>query len=105
MNKIIEIGDYGKIMSDRNLFNQIVYTPLSDAIRLLNERQKDPLLMKKVEKLFKGEIPEILKSKKSAVMARQLATPNYENRMFVSISKKVGLKPIFFEYTDDKFTS
>jgi hypothetical protein len=29
--KKTSIGDYNKIMSDRNIFNQIVYTPLSEA--------------------------------------------------------------------------
>ena len=49
--KKISIGDYNKIMSDRNIFNQIVYTPLSEALRLLDERQKDKKLMAKVELL------------------------------------------------------
>jgi hypothetical protein len=50
--KKTSIGDYDKIMSDRNIFNQIVYTPLSEALRLLDERQKDKELMAKVEKSF-----------------------------------------------------
>lgn len=37
------IGDYEKIMSDRNIFNQVVYTPLSEALKLLEERRKDPV--------------------------------------------------------------
>lgn len=102
---MIPIGDYNKIMSDRNIFNQIVYTPLSDAIRLLEERQKNPEIMEKVEKLFKGKIPEILKNKKCAVIARQIATPNKENKMFLSVVKENELNPVFFEYFDDKFTS
>lgn len=40
-DKKISIGDYNKIMSDRNIFNQIVYTSLPEALRLLDERQKD----------------------------------------------------------------
>ncbi len=93
-------------MSDRNLFNQVVYTPLSDALRLLDERQKDPVLMAKVEELLKGDIPEILKNKvKYAVQFRQIATPNYEGQHFIKIAKENNLSPIFFEYLDDKFTS
>lgn len=99
------IGDYDKIMSDHNIFNQIVYTPLSEAIKILEERQKDTVLIKKIEKLFKGDIPKILKNKKCGVIARQIATPNKENRVFVSIAKENGLVPVFFEYLDDKFTS
>ncbi|MDO8659915.1 MAG: hypothetical protein Q7K54_04960 [Candidatus Parcubacteria bacterium] len=92
-------------MSDRNIFNQIVYTPLSEALRLLDERRKDPELMAKVEKLLKGDIPEILKNKRCGIMARQLATPNHENRKFISLAKENNLYPVFFEYYDDKFTS
>ena len=74
--KKTSIGDYNKIMSDRNIFNQIVYTPLSEALRLLDERQKDKELMIKVEKLLKGNIPEILRNKKCGVLCRQVTTPN-----------------------------
>ncbi len=49
---MIKIGNYNTIMSDRNIFNQIVYTSLSEALRLLDERRKDPELIAKVEKLL-----------------------------------------------------
>ncbi len=99
------IGDYNTIMSDHNIFNKVVYTPLSEALRILEERQKDPVLMQKVENLFAGKIPEILKIGRCAVIARQLATPNHESRMFINIAKENNLKPVFFEYKEDKFTS
>lgn len=38
-------------------------------------------------------------------MARQLATPNHENRRFLLLAKEHGLHPVFLEYFDDKFTS
>ena len=102
---MIEIGDYNLIMSDRNIFNQIVYTPLSEAIRILDERRKDPVLIAKVEELLNCRIPEILREKKCAIMARQLATPNHENRRFITLAEENKLCPIFFEYFGDKFTS
>jgi len=102
---MISIGDYNKIMSDRNIFNQIVYTPLSEALRLLEERQKDRELMAKVNELLKGDIPEVLKNKKCGVLGRHIATPNHESKMFIKIAKENSLYPIFFEYHDDKFTS
>lgn len=102
---MIKIGDYNKIMSDRNIFNQIVYTPLSEALRLFEERRKDKQLMVKIEKLLKGNIPEIFREKKCGIIARQLATPNHENRMFISLVKENGLHPVFLEYFDDKFTA
>jgi len=103
-DKKVSIGDYDTIMSDRNIFNQIVYTPLSEALRLLEERQKDPELIAKIEKLLKGDIPEVLKNKKCCVLSRHIATPNYESRKFMSIAKDCNLTPVFFEYHDDKFT-
>ena len=104
---MIKIGDYDKIMSDRDLFNQVVYTPLSEAMKLLAERRQDEVLKAKTgEKLAVENIPEPLRGyKKCAVLFRQVATPNYETRHFVSIAKEYGLQPIIFEYHDDKFTS
>ena len=98
------VGDYNKIMSDRNLFNKVVYTPMSEATRLLDERRKNPELMAKVEKLLNGDIPEILKNKKCGVLCRQIVTPNHETTMFLSIAKDYNLLPFLFEYLDDKFT-
>lgn len=92
-------------MSDRSIFNNVVYTPLSEALRLLEERRKDPVLMAKIEALLNGGIPEVLKKDKCAVFFRQIATPNHEGRHFISIAKEFGLRPVFFEYEDDKFTS
>ena len=99
------IGDYNTIMNDRDIFNQVVYTPLSEAIRLLDERQKDPVLMAKIEELLKADIPEILLDKNCAVFARQIATPNIDTQRFIKIAKENNLKPILFEYPKDKFAS
>jgi len=104
-NKKISIGNYDTIMSDRNIFNQIVYTPLSEALRLLEERQKDPILVTKIKKLLKGDIPEVLINKKCAIFARQIATPNFDTQSFVKIARENQLEVILFEYPDDKFCS
>lgn len=93
-------------MADRKLFNKTVYTPMSEALRLLEERRNNPELMAKVEKLFTGEIPEPLKKEKMyGVQARQIATPNYDTCWFLELTKSNGLTPVFLEYYDDKFTS
>ncbi|MCX6755111.1 MAG: hypothetical protein NT068_01030 [Candidatus Nomurabacteria bacterium] len=105
-NQKISIGDYDTIMNDRNIFNQIVYTPLSEALRLLEERQKDPVLMAKIEELLNGDIPEVLKPiGKYAVQFRQIATPNNECKYFLKISNNFGLTPTLMEYHSDKFSS
>ena len=102
---MIKIGDYSTIMSDRNIFNQIVYTHLSEALRLLDERRRDPVLVAKVEKLLNGDIPLIMRERKCGVFGRQIATPNNESRRFISIAKDNDLFPVFFEYYEDKFSS
>ncbi len=91
-------------MNDRNIFDQIVYTPLSEALRILDERKKDPELVAKIEKLLKGDIPEIFKKKRCGVLNRNIATPNKESMRFISIAQENNLHPVFFEYHDDKFT-
>ncbi len=98
--------DYNAIMSDRNIFNQTVYTPLSEALRLLEERQKDKVLVAKIEKLLDNDIPDLFKKiNKYGVSERHLATPNYDTRWFLETTKSHGLIPVFSEYLEDKFTS
>jgi hypothetical protein len=103
---MVKIGDYNTIISDRNIFNQVVYTPISQALKILEERKKDKVLIDKVEKLLKGDIPKILKEKGVyGVQFRQIATPNNEVKHFLKITKDFGITPIFMEYHDDKFSS
>lgn len=105
-DKQISIGDYDKIMSDRELFNKTVYTPLSQAIKILEERQKDKKLKKKIEELLNGDIPEPLRNiDKYAINGKQIATPNFDVKWFLNIIKGHELKPLFYEYYSDKFTT
>lgn len=98
--------DYNKIMSDRKLFNETVYTPLTEAIKILKERQKDKKLVAKIEKLLNGDVPEPLrKLDKYGISRKQVATPNNDTRWFLKLTKEFKLKPLFSEYLDDKFTS
>lgn len=93
-------------MSDHKLFNQVVYTPLSEAIKILEERQKDKNLKNKIEKILNNNIPEPLKGEgKHGVQFRQIATPNHDVHWFTELTKDNGLKTVFFEYHSDKFTS
>jgi len=101
-----QIVDYNEIMSDRNKFNDFVYTPLSEALKILEERQKDPELVKKVEDLLNGDIPEFFKkNNKCGVHFRQIATPNNEAKKFLKIAKDFDMLPVFMEYHSDKFSS
>lgn len=101
-----EIVDYKKIMSDRKLFDKFVYTSLPKAIKILEERQKDKELIKKIEDLLGGDIPEPLKKiDKYGISNKQIATPNFDTRWFLKLTKEFGLKTFFSEYYEDKFTS
>lgn len=94
------------ILEDRKLFEELVYTPLDEAIKELRLRENDLGLSKKITEITKGEIPKPLLDGPAAVLFRQVATPNYETRRFVSIAKKIGgMGIIFWEYYQDKFTS
>ena len=91
MNKM----DYDKIMSDRKLFNETVYTPLTEAIKILEERQKDSKLREKIEELLDNNIPEPLrKIDKYGISGKQLATPNLDTRWFIKLVKQFNLKPL-----------
>ena len=59
-----ETMDYEKIMSDRKLFNKTVYTPLSQALKILEERRQDKVLVAKIKELLKNDIPDFLLDKK-----------------------------------------
>lgn len=104
-NKMDSNDKYTNILRSRELFNEFVYTPLSVALKVLDERRKDPVILAKIDELLKGDIPQVLKDFKCGVQFRQIATPNHDARHFISIAEDNNLKPVFFEYLDDKFTS
>ncbi len=102
----METIDIDNLIADREAFNALVYTPLEDAIRILKERSGNEQLAQTIATLIPHGIPEVLNKKKAAVIFRQLATPNYETRRFISLIDAIDeLEPVFWEYHDDKFTS
>lgn len=106
MNSEFEVDNIDLLINDRKKFEEFIYTPIDQAIKELDLRRKDQELTKKVHDLFGGDIPETLKKQPKAVLFRQLATPNYEVRRFVSIALLTEvLKPLLWEYYEDKFTS
>lgn len=94
-----------EICSDREIFDELIYTDIDTAMKELHRRREDPELEKKVKE-FLGEIPlpEPLKEEPRAVMFRQIATPNYETSRFLMAADGIDMKPLFFEIYDDKFT-
>ncbi len=95
-----------EINEEKKAFYELVYTSLSEAIKILEERQKDKDLIEKIDKILNNNIPEPLKKiDKNGVLFRQVATPNFEARWFIELTRDHGLKTNFFEYHSDKFTS
>ncbi|HEY9480806.1 MAG TPA: hypothetical protein VIR98_01065 [Candidatus Paceibacterota bacterium] len=98
--------DIEKLISDREAFNAFIYTPLDKAIEELRSRNADESLGARMRDSVAIRIPEPLSDGPKAVLFRQVTTPNYELRRFVSIADAVcGLQPLFWEYRKDKFTS
>jgi hypothetical protein len=91
----------------RTAFNERVYSPLSVAIEEYKKRKTDASLEQKVQLyLDTAGVPDILTrgSGIPVVLFRQIITPNYEVRRFISLLSDIeGLRPVFFEYVRDKF--
>ncbi len=102
------IPDIDLLMSDREIFNSFVYTPINQAIIELENRKNDSNIDIELKKYGNFVKPKIF-SKDSiyAVLFRQLATPNYEFRRFVNLLDPLSeiVKPVVFEYYSDKFVS
>ncbi|HUD01590.1 MAG TPA: hypothetical protein VMR37_04640 [Rhabdochlamydiaceae bacterium] len=103
---MLENINIDELVNDREKFNAFVYTPVEEAVTELKRRREDKALEKKVSELLGGDIPKPFLDGPRAVLFRQLATPNYEVRRFVSIADGVeDMRPCFWEFYDDKFTS
>lgn len=99
MNSLI-----AELISSKDKFNSFVYTPVDDAVRELRERQREGL-KKQITNYLSVEIPDLLEKYICAVIFRQLITPNYELRRFISLVDAIeDFVPTFFEYAEDKYT-
>lgn len=80
-----------------------VYT----AANLQNEvkkRRGDACLRKRVEE-YVGEIPEVFQELPRAVLARHVATPNMESIRFAEMVQHIGLQPLWWQYSTDRFVT
>jgi hypothetical protein len=82
-----------------------IYTPIEEAGDIIRKRWADKDLRSKVEEKLKGNIPEILKDGSHGLIWRQICTPDREFNRFLELNKIAGLKPICFEYIQDKFAA
>lgn len=106
---ILATMDFSKeieeLLSDRKKFNDTIYTPIIEAIAEHELRLKDNLLSKAISDYLGGSIPKEVEKGFRAIFSRHITTPNYEARRFMIIPDTTKLKPLFWEYHDDKFTS
>jgi hypothetical protein len=79
-----------------------MYIELAEAREIVRKRWLDLEIRRKVLE-YVGEVPDFLQHGPRAVLARQLATPNFEFLHFSGMALKSGLRPIVIEYTGDKF--
>lgn len=97
--------DIEKLVSDREAFNEFVYTPLDKAMKELAKRRENKDLERKILMSLDNDLPSPLRNGPRAILFRQIATPNYEIRRFIGITELAGLIPLFWEYYADKFVS
>ncbi len=80
-----------------------IYTPIEEAGEIIRQRWADEKLRKAVEEKLKGDIPEILKDGPVGIIWRHIGTPDGEFKRFLDLCEKAELKPVCFEYKEDKF--
>jgi hypothetical protein len=78
------------------------YVEIEKAKKELVKRNENTNLMEEIIS-FLGEIPDPLKNFPRAVLARQIATPNFECIHFWEKAKNNGFEPICLEYKNDLF--
>ncbi len=94
-----------QLVASKELFHSFVYTPIHEALDEIKRRKQDEELTKSIETFLPDPPPFAKKSTISAVLLRNVATPNYTFIRFLNIIHALGLPPIFFEYFADKFTT
>jgi len=94
----MHIPDIETLLTNREVFNEFVYTPLSEAVVQLSKRG-----LENKELFF--DIPTIFNEGSRAVLFRQGITSNYEVRRFISITDASSLTPIFIDHSVDKFVA
>lgn len=85
-------------------FDQKVYVSLEYALEEIEKRRRDKELIKKIESYIE-DIPDPFNFGVNAVLFRSVATPQFEIKRFFDLSTGYNIRPLFWEYYDDKFHS
>jgi hypothetical protein len=85
---------------------QLLYTPIDKAVDLLDARQKQNLKLPSLniaDPLSAYWGPGCKPQPRTAIMLRQIATPNYEMRRVVQLCEKYHLNLLILTIEEDKF--
>lgn len=80
-----------------------LYTPLSVAKEEIKRRSQDEGLKKRVMDFLDGDLLPCLVDGPKAVLARAVASPNFETLYFLDLAETIGLPPVLVEFIEDKF--
>src|SRR3989344_623261 len=90
--------------NEGNDISDLMLTPF-EAVKELERRQRDPELLKRVEKYLAGDIPEYFKDGPILCLARQIATPNFETVRFIRLMGNFGIKIVITQDSKGLFVS
>jgi len=79
-----------------------LYTSLEEAKKEIWRRWNNAQLRKSVEDFIEN-VPVVFGCEPRACLARFVASPNKEYKIFLNLAKQVELKPVGWEYLHDKF--
>lgn len=95
-----------KLLNNKADFDAFIYTPWRKAVEEICQREQNEKLQKYIKNILPETTPSILRSGPNMVLARHIATPNYETYRFLHASDVLPkLKPIIAEYKNDKYTN
>lgn len=80
-------------------------TPYDEAVAEAIRRSKDPELRKKVEAYLGNDLPSYFGKKPVLLLARHLATPNFESLRFLHTLSALELPIVVSQDLKDRFTS
>ncbi len=92
------------VLMQNEITEKEIYTSLEEAKDEIWRRWNDNDLRKKVD-AYCGEVPAVFKNEPRSVLDRNVMSPNNELFHFLKLAEQVALKPLGWEYRDDKFCS
>jgi hypothetical protein len=92
------------LLNNKATFDSFVYTDWKSIDTELEQRRQDVQLESKLNELFVHGLPTCMGLEPIMAMFRSLVSPNHEAYRFLMCADVMeNLKPLFFEYSDDKY--